>query len=113
LSTFAECCAGGSTFGSRSRLAKLETTTHCCCQAMTVKEIRSQRIAIEIPASLLAARAKVNRSGLSNLERGYSQPTEDELQRLCAALNELVQAKSTLDRVAAAVGWPTGVPHDK
>lgn len=80
---------------------------------MTLKEIRSKRIAAEIPPTLLAAKAKVNRSRLSNLEREYSQPTEEELQRLRAALNDLVHAKSTVDRVAASVGWPTGAPHDE
>jgi helix-turn-helix protein len=92
---------------------KIETTTHCCCQAMTVQELRSKRVAAEIPATLLAARAKVNRSRLSNLERGYLQPTEGELQRLSATLDQLIQAKSVIDRVAASVGWPTGARHDK
>jgi hypothetical protein len=79
---------------------------------MTVKELRSKRITAEIPATLLAARARVNRSRLSNLERGYLQPTEEELQRLSVALDQLIQAKSAIDRVAASVGWPTGAQSD-
>jgi hypothetical protein len=75
---------------------------------MTIEELRSKRIAAEIPATLLATRAKVNRCRLSNIERRYTQPTEDELRRLNAALEELIKAKSAVDRVAASVGWPVG-----
>lgn len=79
---------------------------------MTLKELRSRRIAAEIPATLLAARAKVNRSRLSNLERGYSEATDKELQRLNAALEQLILAKSAIDHVAASFGWPSGARHD-
>jgi hypothetical protein len=40
-------------------------------ETMIVKELRSKRVAAEIPTTLLAAKATVNRSRLSNLERGY------------------------------------------
>jgi predicted transcriptional regulator len=74
----------------------------------TAKEIRSKRAAAEIPATLLALKAKVNRSRLSGIERGYVQATSDELQRLQMALDELIEAKAILDRVAASMGWPVG-----
>jgi predicted transcriptional regulator len=79
---------------------------------MPVKDLRSKRVAAEIPATLLAAKAGVNRSRLSNLERGYAQPTDEEVQRLNTALDELIQAKSVIDRAAASVGWPIGSRHD-
>jgi transcriptional regulator with XRE-family HTH domain len=75
---------------------------------MTVNELRSKRVAAEIPATLLAAKAGVNRSRLSNLERGYAQPTEEELQRLTNALEQLIAAKASIQKTAAAVGWPLG-----
>lgn len=75
---------------------------------MTPKELRSKRVSVEIPATLLAAKAKVNRSRLSNIERGYCQPSEDESQRLEVALEDLIKAKSVIDDVTAAVGWPVG-----
>jgi transcriptional regulator with XRE-family HTH domain len=78
----------------------------------TVKALRSQRIAAEIPATLLAAKANVNRCRLSNIERGYVQPTAQELERLRMALEELIKAKSAVDRVAASVGWPLGARRD-
>jgi hypothetical protein len=74
----------------------------------TAIELRLKRAAAEIPATLLAARARVNRSRLSGLELGYIQPTEDELQRLSAALDQLIRAKHIVDQVAASVGWPSG-----
>jgi len=73
-----------------------------------LNELRSKRIAAEIPATLLAAKARINRSRLSNLERGYVQPTDEELQRLARALEELIRAKMVIQKAAVAVGWPIG-----
>jgi hypothetical protein len=70
------------------------------------------QFAPEISATVLAANVKINRSRLSNIERGYIQPTDEELQRLKTALDDLIKAKSVVDRVAASVGWPFGVHHD-
>ncbi len=72
----------------------------------TPHELRSKCVAAEIPATLLAAKARVNRSRLSNLERGYAQPTEEELQRLTSALERLIDANAAIQKTAAAVGWP-------
>jgi transcriptional regulator with XRE-family HTH domain len=73
---------------------------------MTVNELRSKRVAAEISATLLAAKARLNRSRLSNLERGYSHPRGEELQRLSSALEQLIESKTSLQKMAAAVGWP-------
>jgi len=75
---------------------------------MTFEELRTKRVAAEIPATLLAARARVNRSRLSNLERGYAKPTEEELGRLTTALEQLIDAKAAIREAAASVGWPLG-----
>jgi predicted transcriptional regulator len=80
---------------------------------MTIHELRSKRVTAEISATLLAAKAGVNRCRLSNIERGYVQPREDELQRLRTALEDLIKAKSVLDSVAASVGWPLGARRDQ
>jgi transcriptional regulator with XRE-family HTH domain len=79
----------------------------------SASKLRSNRVIAEISATLLAAKARVNRCRLSNIERGYVQPTEEELQRLTVALEDLIRAKSVVDRVAASVGWPLGVRHDQ
>jgi DNA-binding transcriptional regulator YiaG len=71
-------------------------------------ELHSKRIAAEIPATVLARTAKVNRSRLSNIERGYVQPTDQELCLLRTALEDLIKAKSVIDQLTASVGWPVG-----
>jgi transcriptional regulator with XRE-family HTH domain len=75
---------------------------------MTVQELRSKRVGAEIPATLLASKARVNRSRLSALERGYIQPSPEELQRLEESLEDLIRAKSVIRLAAASVGWPLG-----
>jgi predicted transcriptional regulator len=82
-------------------------------KTMTARELRSKRVAAEISATILAANAKINRSRLSNIERGYIQTTEEELQQLNTVLEDLIKAKSVVDRVAASVGWPLGAHHDQ
>jgi predicted transcriptional regulator len=74
---------------------------------MTIEDLRQKRVGAEISASMLSAHAKVNRSRLSSMERGYVQATDRELERLSAALDHLIQAKGVVDKVAASVGWPT------
>ncbi len=73
----------------------------------TLTEIRIQRVGAEISASMLAAKAGINRSSLSEMEHGYIQPTEAQLQRLATALDELIHAKDAMQKAAIAVGWPT------
>lgn len=87
----------------------LAAATRCCWTAMmNTQTLRSARVAEEIPASLLAAKAKINRTRLSHIEHGYIQPTEDELRRLAQALAQLIHAKAVVRSAAASVGWPMG-----
>jgi hypothetical protein len=73
---------------------------------MTIKDLRQKRLAAEIPATMLASRAKVNRSKLSLLECGHALPTPDELDRLGVALDELIGVRDEVQKTAAALGWP-------
>jgi transcriptional regulator with XRE-family HTH domain len=73
---------------------------------MTVKELRHKRVSGEIPATVLASKAKVNRSRLSQVECGYITPTNNELARLATALDDLIRAKGEIQKTAAAFGWP-------
>jgi hypothetical protein len=75
---------------------------------MMIKELRSKRFAAEVPAILLAAKATVNHSRLSNLQCGYAQPTEEESLRLTSAIEQLSDAKADVQKAAAVVGWPLG-----
>jgi len=79
---------------------------------MPIRDLRSNRAAAEISATLLATKAKVNRSRLSMIERGYIQPTQEELQRLRESLDQLVRDKAVIKRAAASVGWPLGGWND-
>ena len=73
---------------------------------MMAQTIRFQRVSAAIPAILLARHANINRSRLSFIERGHVQPTDEELQRLDAALRALVAARLRVREVAVQVGWP-------
>ena len=73
---------------------------------MTHSELRKRRVSAGIPGRLLAARAKVDRARLSELERGYVQASEEEHRRLQEALDDLVHARERVAQVAAEVGWP-------
>src|SRR5260370_18848503 len=77
-------------------------------ETMIVKELRSKRVAAEIPATLLAAKATVNRSRLSNLERGYAlvfyvrNPRKNDaaVDRMCSSIREFSFKISVLARSA-------------
>ena len=73
---------------------------------MTPQEFRTKRIIEEISAITVARKANVDRTRLSFIENGHVEPTEDEMRRLVAALNLLVEAKSAIRKAAIAAGWP-------
>ena len=74
--------------------------------------IKAKRTAAGIAGSIICKRIGMARSRLSDIERGYVTPSREELARIAAALDELIEAKSFLDKIAASVGWP-GATHDK
>ncbi len=73
-----------------------------------MSDLKSKRLAAGISGSVLCAKAGISRSRLSLIERGYTMPPPQELERLDAALDELIKVKSVIERVAASVGWPLG-----
>lgn len=78
---------------------------------LTMKELRTKRIAGEISASLLAAKAEINRSRLSALECGHADPKEHELRILSITLDFLINARSVVQKAADSVGWPMETRH--
>ena len=78
---------------------------------MTGPELRSKRTAAGITGAVLCQKAKMARSRLSDIERGYVQPHPDEILRIFLALETLIVAKSVIEQVAVTVGWP--VPRNK
>jgi transcriptional regulator with XRE-family HTH domain len=73
---------------------------------MTGKEIRQKRVTAGIAGSLVCARAGVDRSRYSLIEREYVRAPEAELARIASALEELLAAKQQLIEFAATIGWP-------
>jgi transcriptional regulator with XRE-family HTH domain len=77
-----------------------------------MSDLKVKRLASGISGSVLCAKIGFSRSRLSLIERGYVRPTSEELAQINTALDQLIEAKSILDRVAASVGWPSGVHRD-
>jgi ribosome-binding protein aMBF1 (putative translation factor) len=76
---------------------------------VTPKTIRSKRIAGDIAGQVLCVKLGITRTRLSDIERGYLKPADEELQRIDSALDQLLAAKETLRQTAVALGWPTEV----
>jgi hypothetical protein len=70
---------------------------------MVGKTLRAKRIGAAISGCL---KAGIGRSRLSDIERGHVQPSEQEIARLHAAVDELLRARQRVEAVAAEVGWP-------
>jgi transcriptional regulator with XRE-family HTH domain len=70
--------------------------------------LRIKRTGAGIAGNLLCKKFGIARSRLSDIERGYVTASPDELARMDAALDELIQAKSVLQKTAAELGWPVG-----
>jgi hypothetical protein len=75
-------------------------------QNPTIKSIRAKRVAEEISGTLLARKAGIERTRLSFAECSHIQLSAAELQRLVAALDQLIAAKRQVQELATAVGWP-------
>ena len=70
--------------------------------------LKAKRSSVGIAGNVLCKKIGIARSRLSDIERGYATASPKELARLNTALDELIQAKSVIDRVATSLGWPMG-----
>jgi transcriptional regulator with XRE-family HTH domain len=68
--------------------------------------IKTKRTAAGISGDVVCKKVGKSRSWLCGVERGYITPAPEELARLDAGLDELINAKSVLRQTAAALGWP-------
>ena len=73
---------------------------------MNGRDLRQKRMAAGIPGRLLCAKVGIDRSKLSDIERTYIEPSSDESIRINRAIDELIEAKEKVERVAAEAGWP-------
>jgi hypothetical protein len=78
-----------------------------------MSDLKVKRLTAGISGSVLCAKAKISRSRLSLIERGYICPDAEEVSRIDTALDQLIQAKSVIDQVAASMGWPMGAHRDE
>jgi transcriptional regulator with XRE-family HTH domain len=74
--------------------------------------LKAKRAGAGIAGNVLCKKFGMARSRLSDIEQGFVTPSPEELARLSAALDELIEAKAFIDRVAASVGWPAGARRD-
>ena len=63
-------------------------------------------MAAGISGSVLCWKSGIPRSRLSYIERGYLPVTREEMQRILAALDELIVAKRESEKAALRFGWP-------
>jgi transcriptional regulator with XRE-family HTH domain len=70
--------------------------------------IKAKRTAAGIAGNILCKKIGTARSRLSDIERGFLTPSPEELAHIDRALDELIEVKAVIDRVAASMGWPVG-----
>ena len=73
---------------------------------MQGQQLKQRRTSAGIPGGALSSRARIARSKLSDIERGYITPNDAELERLHRVLDELIKARQRVAAVAAEVRWP-------
>ena len=78
-----------------------------------MSDLKTRRLVSGISGNVLCAKIGLSRSRLSLIERGFVKPAPEELARISTALDQLIEAKFVIDRVAASVGWPAGARHDQ
>ena len=73
---------------------------------MKIQELRKRRKSAGISGSAVSLKAGIHRSRLCDIERGYVEPSSDEVTRLNAALSDLITARQKVAAIAEEVGWP-------
>jgi transcriptional regulator with XRE-family HTH domain len=76
---------------------------------LTGRELQAKRAGARIAGVALAAKAGISRSYLCQIECGHAMLAQEDLARLEASLDELIQAKAALQQAAAALGWPVSI----
>jgi transcriptional regulator with XRE-family HTH domain len=70
--------------------------------------LKARRTAAGIAGNILCKKLGMARSRLSDIERGFVTASPEELDRIDAALDSLIQTKAIIQKTAAALGWPLG-----
>jgi hypothetical protein len=73
---------------------------------MNCIQLRDKRREARLTGFVVCAKAEIRRTRLSDIERGYVVPTEDEVARIEAAIDSLREARKAMERAAVEIGWP-------
>lgn len=73
---------------------------------MSGKILRSLRVQAGLPGHLVCRQGGLGRSRLSDIERGYVEPSQFEVEQIRKAIADLTRAKEQVAARAAEVGWP-------
>jgi transcriptional regulator with XRE-family HTH domain len=71
---------------------------------LTPEKLRVKRVSANIPGHAVCQRSGIPRSRLSDIERGYVEAKPEELERIGAAIDEIIQTRQHLLKVASEAG---------
>ena len=71
---------------------------------MTAKMIRTKRVAAGIPGHAVCRVARISRTKLSDIEQEYAISTPEELQRIDDAIEQILDTRKHLAKLAADAG---------
>lgn len=72
----------------------------------TATTLRVKRTTAGIPGIILSKKIGMARSRLSDIERGHTTASQNELARIDEALEELIRVKDAVHDLASTLGWP-------
>jgi transcriptional regulator with XRE-family HTH domain len=70
----------------------------------TAANLRAKRNAADIPGHAVAKRAEIGRSRLSDIELGHVEASQEELERIAAAIGAIESEKKKITQLAADNG---------
>jgi transcriptional regulator with XRE-family HTH domain len=73
-------------------------------QKITGRQLRAKRQSAGIPGHVISRRAGVSRGWLSEVECEIRVPSQEELARIDAALDEIIRERAHLSELAASAG---------
>jgi hypothetical protein len=83
---------------------------------VNVIRVRDKRRGDRITGSMVCRKVReiqpgqpLSRTRLSDIERGYVVPGEEEISVIDAAIDSLIDARKALEHMAAEVGWPGAI----
>jgi transcriptional regulator with XRE-family HTH domain len=71
---------------------------------VTPSTIRAKRTAAGIPGHAVCQVAGISRTKLSDIEQEYATPTPEELQRIDSAIEQILDTRKHLAKLAADAG---------